>query len=140
MDGKSWIFDTNCGFTPRYRTNRTTPVRNSESTYLNRTETTSLAPRCPVPSCYKDWVFSNLGGNFGFFKIAKNVNSEPISKGWELPETHWTSPLGPLASGMGLGFRHGAKHSLPGGSGSKIRPKTSKFMKSIIYTAHEHFR
>ena len=73
-------------------------------------------------------------------KFADFRISDPISKGLDLPEIHWTSPLGPLASGMGVGLRHGAKHSLPGASGSKVRSKKSKFMKSIISTAHRHFR
>ena len=47
-------------------------------------------------------------------KFADFRISDPISEALDLPEIHWTSPLGPLASGMGLGFRHGAKHSLPG--------------------------
>ena len=59
LDGKWSIFDTFRGFTNGYWTKRAAPVRNSESTYLNHSETTSLAPRRPGPSCYRDGVFSN---------------------------------------------------------------------------------
>ena len=60
---------------------------------------------------------------WGIFKITKNLNPEPISKGLELPESHWTSPLGPLAGCCGLGFLNGAKHSLPGSFSAKVGSK-----------------
>ena len=73
------MFDAFHGFSPGNRPNRATPVRNSESTYLNHSETTPFASRSPGPSCYKDGVFSNFVWFCEFSKsqkIASGANSE----------------------------------------------------------------
>ena len=74
-------------------------------------------PAVTRTGCSAIWV-----AIWDFSKSRKNVNPEPISKGYELLETHWTSPLGPLASGVGLDLQHGAKHSLPG----LLNPKSGR--------------
>ena len=56
-------------------------------------------------------------------EFSKSQNPEPISKGLELPESHWTSPLGPLAGYCGWVFLNGAKHSLPGSFPAKVESK-----------------
>ena len=80
----------------------------------------------PAGATFTGGSFSNFGGNFGISKTTKNFNPAPISKGFELPESHWTSPLGPLDGCCDLGFLHGAKHSLPAGFSAKILGQNMK--------------
>ena len=46
-------------------------------------------------------------------KFADFRISDPISKGLDLPEIHWT-PSGAASIWGGVGLLNGAKHSLPG--------------------------
>ena len=55
-----------------------------------------LSPHVAGGGCSAIWV-----ANLEFPKSRKNSNPELVSKGLELPESHWTSPLGPLACVVG---------------------------------------
>ena len=100
FDRKVEVFDTFCGFSRGKRTNRSPPIRYSESPCSNEYSHVPFVSRSFVHPCYRGVVFNAFGGNFGFFKISNTLNSEPISKDLELPESHWTSPLGPFAGGV----------------------------------------
>ena len=63
---------------------------------------------------------------FSIFKVTNNFNPELISKVLELPESHWTSPLGPLDGCCGLGFSKWCEALSSGGFFGKIRVKTCK--------------
>ena len=101
FDRKISGFDTFRRFSQGKRTNRNLPHRYLESPRSNLYSKVPFASRALETSCYRRVVFTNFGGNFGISRIPKNFDLELISKGLELPESHWTSPLGPLAGVVG---------------------------------------
>ena len=100
FDEMSDCFDTFHQFPQGNWTNRSLPIRYSESPCSNLYTRVSFVSRSLARACSKGVVLSILGGAFEIFKSTENLKSELISKGWELPKTHWTSPLGPLESGV----------------------------------------
>ena len=133
------VFDTFHRFQWGKWTNRSPPIRYSESPRSNLFPHVPFVPRSLERTCYKGVVFNNFCGIFGFLKTTKNFNPELISKDLELPESHWTSPLGPLAGCGGLGSLNGAKHSLLGSFSAQIGVKKRKFTEFIESIEILHF-
>ena len=96
FDGKVEDFDAFRRLSQGKRTNRNLPHRYLESPRSNLYSSVPFASRTLEIPCYRRVVFTNFGGNFGISQIPENFNLELILKGLELPESHWTSPLGPL--------------------------------------------
>ena len=110
------------GFSQGKRPNRATPVRNSESTYLNHSKTASFASGSPGPSCYKDGLFSDFG-DLGNFQNHKKLESGANFEGFGASREPLDLPSRAACWVLWVGFFYGAKHSLPGSFPAKIGSK-----------------